>query len=136
MLLFHINKHFPFVWLLISTLMARNSFIGGRKRHLRVEFTSSVFHVEYFCICWLYVSCNIVVFSEQEEFSIPILLQLWNEEINSICIFFFKYSCCITKLLNNCSDSFRPLWDLHPAPKLIYSLDWLLDPRCCIIFIE
>ncbi|KAG6771170.1 hypothetical protein POTOM_022517 [Populus tomentosa] len=31
------------------------------------------------------------------------------------------------------SDSFRPLWDLHPAPKLIYSLDWLPDPRCIIL---
>ncbi|KAJ6912546.1 hypothetical protein NC651_015077 [Populus alba x Populus x berolinensis] len=30
-------------------------------------------------------------------------------------------------------DSFRPLWDLHPAPKLIYSLDWLPDPRCIIL---
>uniref|UniRef100_A0A6N2LWL1 Uncharacterized protein n=1 Tax=Salix viminalis TaxID=40686 RepID=A0A6N2LWL1_SALVM len=38
-----------------------------------------------------------------------------------------------TKLLNNCSDPFRPLWDLHPAPKLIYSLDWLPDPRCIIL---
>ncbi|KAJ6921421.1 hypothetical protein NC652_015354 [Populus alba x Populus x berolinensis] len=30
-------------------------------------------------------------------------------------------------------DSFRPLWDLHPVPKLIYSLDWLPDPRCIIL---
>ncbi|KAJ6725390.1 RNA polymerase III TRANSCRIPTION INITIATION FACTOR COMPLEX SUBUNIT [Salix purpurea] len=30
-------------------------------------------------------------------------------------------------------DPFRPLWDLHPAPKLIYSLDWLPDPRCIIL---
>ncbi|EEF28835.1 DNA binding protein, putative [Ricinus communis] len=30
-------------------------------------------------------------------------------------------------------DPFRPLWDLHPAPKFIYSLDWLPDPRCIIL---
>ncbi|CAK7336487.1 unnamed protein product [Dovyalis caffra] len=30
-------------------------------------------------------------------------------------------------------DPFRPLWDLHPAPKLIYSLDWLPDPRCILL---
>ncbi|KAJ4829849.1 hypothetical protein Tsubulata_035047 [Turnera subulata] len=30
-------------------------------------------------------------------------------------------------------DPFRPLWDLHPTPKLIYSLDWLPDPRCIIL---
>lgn len=67
MLPFHIYKHFPPVWFLISTLMVRNSFIGGRKRHLGVEFILLVFHVEYFCTCWLYISCNIVMFSEQEE---------------------------------------------------------------------
>uniref|UniRef100_A0A3N7FM92 Uncharacterized protein n=1 Tax=Populus trichocarpa TaxID=3694 RepID=A0A3N7FM92_POPTR len=33
-------------------------------------------------------------------------------------------------------DSFRPLWDLHPAPKLIYSLDWLPDPRCIILSLD
>lgn len=31
------------------------------------------------------------------------------------------------------SDPFRPLWELHPAPKFIYSLDWLPDPRCHVI---
>ncbi|XP_023005875.1 uncharacterized protein LOC111498749 [Cucurbita maxima] len=30
-------------------------------------------------------------------------------------------------------DPFRPLWDLHPAPRIIYSLDWLSDPRCTIL---
>ncbi|XP_057984863.1 uncharacterized protein LOC110640094 isoform X3 [Hevea brasiliensis] len=30
-------------------------------------------------------------------------------------------------------DPFRPLWDLHPTPKFIYSLDWLPDPRCIIL---
>ncbi|GAB2230671.1 hypothetical protein Drorol1_Dr00014952 [Drosera rotundifolia] len=29
-------------------------------------------------------------------------------------------------------DPFRPLWDLIPVPRLIYSLDWLPDPRCVI----
>lgn len=29
----YIYKHISFVWLLIWTLMVRNSFIGGRKRH-------------------------------------------------------------------------------------------------------
>ncbi|KAK8289975.1 hypothetical protein V6Z12_D07G229200 [Gossypium hirsutum] len=31
------------------------------------------------------------------------------------------------------SDPFLPLWDVHPAPKFIYSLDWLPEPRCVII---
>ncbi|XP_050206147.1 uncharacterized protein LOC126655853 isoform X2 [Mercurialis annua] len=30
-------------------------------------------------------------------------------------------------------DPFRPLWDLHPAPRFIYSLDWLPDPRGIIL---
>ncbi|KAG6596560.1 General transcription factor 3C polypeptide 2, partial [Cucurbita argyrosperma subsp. sororia] len=30
-------------------------------------------------------------------------------------------------------DPFRPLWDLHPAPRIIYSLDWLSDPSCAIL---
>ncbi|XP_022144682.1 uncharacterized protein LOC111014310 isoform X2 [Momordica charantia] len=30
-------------------------------------------------------------------------------------------------------DPFRPLWDIHPAPRMIYSLDWLPDPRCVIL---
>ncbi|PPD77663.1 hypothetical protein GOBAR_DD25400 [Gossypium barbadense] len=30
-------------------------------------------------------------------------------------------------------DPFLPLWDVHPAPKFIYSLDWLPEPRCVII---
>ncbi|XP_041024907.1 uncharacterized protein LOC121265365 isoform X2 [Juglans microcarpa x Juglans regia] len=30
-------------------------------------------------------------------------------------------------------DPFRPLWDLHPVPRIIYSLDWLPDPRCVIL---
>ncbi|KAJ4705175.1 General transcription factor 3C polypeptide 2 [Melia azedarach] len=29
-------------------------------------------------------------------------------------------------------DPFRPLWDLHPAPRFIYGLDWLPNPRCVI----
>ncbi|KAF8104189.1 hypothetical protein N665_0176s0005 [Sinapis alba] len=30
-------------------------------------------------------------------------------------------------------DPFRPLWDLHPVPRLIYSLDWLQDPKCVLL---
>lgn len=30
-------------------------------------------------------------------------------------------------------DPFRPLWDLHPAPRIIYSLDWLPNPRCVFL---
>ncbi|KAL1207797.1 hypothetical protein V5N11_013971 [Cardamine amara subsp. amara] len=30
-------------------------------------------------------------------------------------------------------DPFRPLWDLHPVPRFIYSLDWLQDPRCILL---
>uniref|UniRef100_A0A2N9GY86 Uncharacterized protein n=1 Tax=Fagus sylvatica TaxID=28930 RepID=A0A2N9GY86_FAGSY len=30
-------------------------------------------------------------------------------------------------------DPFRPLWELHPVPRNIYSLDWLPDPRCVIL---
>ncbi|GAV66087.1 hypothetical protein CFOL_v3_09597 [Cephalotus follicularis] len=30
-------------------------------------------------------------------------------------------------------DPFRPLWELHPVPRFIYSLDWLPDPRCVIL---
>ncbi|XP_010459619.1 PREDICTED: uncharacterized protein LOC104740646 isoform X1 [Camelina sativa] len=30
-------------------------------------------------------------------------------------------------------DPFRPLWDLHPVPRFIYSLDWLQDPRCVLL---
>ncbi|XVF32182.1 hypothetical protein REPUB_Repub17cG0059900 [Reevesia pubescens] len=30
-------------------------------------------------------------------------------------------------------DPFLPLWDVHPAPKFLYSLDWLPEPRCVII---
>lgn len=30
-------------------------------------------------------------------------------------------------------DPFRPLWDIHPAPKFIYGLDWLPDPGCVIL---
>ncbi|KAF4381482.1 hypothetical protein G4B88_029837 [Cannabis sativa] len=30
-------------------------------------------------------------------------------------------------------DPFRPLWEIHPAPKNIYSADWLADPRCIIL---
>ncbi|XP_055962449.1 uncharacterized protein LOC126654951 isoform X2 [Mercurialis annua] len=30
-------------------------------------------------------------------------------------------------------DPFRPLWDLHSAPKIIYSLDWLPDPKVIIL---
>ncbi|OMO89342.1 hypothetical protein CCACVL1_07901 [Corchorus capsularis] len=30
-------------------------------------------------------------------------------------------------------DPFLPLWDVHPAPKFIYSLDWLPEPRCVIL---
>ncbi|KAH7553387.1 hypothetical protein JRO89_XS12G0006200 [Xanthoceras sorbifolium] len=30
-------------------------------------------------------------------------------------------------------DPFRPLWDLHPAPRFIYAVDWLSDPRCVIL---
>ncbi|GAB4856427.1 hypothetical protein Ancab_014345 [Ancistrocladus abbreviatus] len=29
-------------------------------------------------------------------------------------------------------DPFRPLWDLNPAPRFTYSLDWLPHPRCII----
>ncbi|KAE8696924.1 DNA binding protein, putative isoform 2 [Hibiscus syriacus] len=31
------------------------------------------------------------------------------------------------------SDPFLPLWDVHPLPKFIYSLDWVPDPRCVMI---
>ncbi|KAJ6911714.1 hypothetical protein NC652_022099 [Populus alba x Populus x berolinensis] len=87
-------------------------------------------------------SCSIMCTKRVQIFSLSLLpgtfggLKFWGltNEINSICIFsLLKYSCCRTKLLNNCSDPFRPLWDLHPAPKLIYSLDWLPDPRCIIL---
>ncbi|KAG7597602.1 WD40-repeat-containing domain superfamily [Arabidopsis suecica] len=30
-------------------------------------------------------------------------------------------------------DPFRPIWDLHPVPRFIYSLDWLLDPKCVLL---
>ncbi|KAL9857010.1 putative transcription factor WD40-like family [Arabidopsis thaliana] len=30
-------------------------------------------------------------------------------------------------------DPFRPLWDLHPVPRFIYSLDWLQDPSCVLL---
>ncbi|KAL5741042.1 hypothetical protein ACOSQ2_030222 [Xanthoceras sorbifolium] len=30
-------------------------------------------------------------------------------------------------------DPFRPLWDLHPAPRFIYAVYWLSDPRCVIL---
>ncbi|KAM7254662.1 hypothetical protein ACFE04_019903 [Oxalis oulophora] len=30
-------------------------------------------------------------------------------------------------------DPFRPLWDLHPVPRFIYSVDWMPDPRCIIM---
>ncbi|XVF21369.1 hypothetical protein REPUB_Repub12eG0084500 [Reevesia pubescens] len=30
-------------------------------------------------------------------------------------------------------DPFFPLWEVHPAPKFIYSLDWLPEPRCIIL---
>ncbi|XVF81205.1 hypothetical protein PTKIN_Ptkin15bG0137300 [Pterospermum kingtungense] len=30
-------------------------------------------------------------------------------------------------------DPFLPLWDVHPAPKFIYSLDWPPEPRCIIL---
>ncbi|WCJ19340.1 Transducin/WD40 repeat-like superfamily protein [Euphorbia peplus] len=33
-------------------------------------------------------------------------------------------------------DPFRPLWHLQPAPKLVYSLDWLSDPRCVILSMD
>ncbi|KAL2509215.1 Transducin/WD40 repeat-like superfamily protein [Forsythia ovata] len=29
-------------------------------------------------------------------------------------------------------DPYRPLWDLNPVQGVIYSLDWLPDPRCII----
>ncbi|XP_018438205.1 uncharacterized protein LOC108810587 isoform X2 [Raphanus sativus] len=30
-------------------------------------------------------------------------------------------------------DPYRPLWDLHPVPRFIYSLDWLQDPKCVLL---
>lgn len=30
-------------------------------------------------------------------------------------------------------DPFRPLWDFNPIQRIIYSLDWLPDPRCIIV---
>ncbi|KAL3536134.1 hypothetical protein ACH5RR_004595 [Cinchona calisaya] len=30
-------------------------------------------------------------------------------------------------------DPFRPLWDFYPFQRLIYSVDWLPDPRCIIV---
>ncbi|CAK9159580.1 unnamed protein product [Ilex paraguariensis] len=30
-------------------------------------------------------------------------------------------------------DPFRPLWDLNPVQRVIYSLDWLPDPRCVVV---
>ncbi|XP_010558993.1 PREDICTED: LOW QUALITY PROTEIN: uncharacterized protein LOC104827512 [Tarenaya hassleriana] len=30
-------------------------------------------------------------------------------------------------------DPFRPLWDLHPVPRFIYSLNWVSDPRCVLL---
>ncbi|XP_062082661.1 uncharacterized protein LOC133788977 [Humulus lupulus] len=30
-------------------------------------------------------------------------------------------------------DPFRPLWEIHPAPRNINSADWLPDPRCVIL---
>ncbi|KAK8517948.1 hypothetical protein V6N12_016782 [Hibiscus sabdariffa] len=30
-------------------------------------------------------------------------------------------------------DPFLPLWDIHPAPKFMYSVDWLPEPRCVMI---
>ncbi|GKU98344.1 hypothetical protein SLEP1_g11358 [Rubroshorea leprosula] len=30
-------------------------------------------------------------------------------------------------------DPFHPLWDCHPHPRFINSLDWLPDPRCVIL---
>ncbi|KAL0704602.1 hypothetical protein Bca4012_071027 [Brassica carinata] len=33
-------------------------------------------------------------------------------------------------------DPYRPLWDLHPVPRFIYSLDWLQDPKCVLLSFE
>ncbi|XP_038708010.1 uncharacterized protein LOC120003150 isoform X1 [Tripterygium wilfordii] len=33
-------------------------------------------------------------------------------------------------------DPFRPLWEIHPAPRFIYSLDWLQDPSCVILSLD
>ncbi|XP_071701635.1 uncharacterized protein [Rutidosis leptorrhynchoides] len=30
-------------------------------------------------------------------------------------------------------DPFRPLWDVNPVQRIIYSLDWLPDPRCVVL---
>lgn len=32
-------------------------------------------------------------------------------------------------------DPFRPIWDF-PVQRIVYSLDWLLDPRCIIISLD
>ncbi|KAF6166037.1 hypothetical protein GIB67_012934 [Kingdonia uniflora] len=34
-----------------------------------------------------------------------------------------------TSIFVPCSDPYRPLWDLNPVNKIIYSVDWLPDPR-------
>ncbi|XP_024008874.1 uncharacterized protein LOC18992977 isoform X2 [Eutrema salsugineum] len=33
-------------------------------------------------------------------------------------------------------DPFRPLWELHPVPRFIYSIDWLQDPKCVLLSFE
>ncbi|KAK7392586.1 hypothetical protein VNO78_21029 [Psophocarpus tetragonolobus] len=35
-----------------------------------------------------------------------------------------------------CSNPFRPLRSLNPAPKIIYSLDWMSKPSCIIMSFE
>ncbi|GAB2272500.1 hypothetical protein Dimus_007324 [Dionaea muscipula] len=39
---------------------------------------------------------------------------------------------CVSRSMKKKIDPFRPLWDINPVPRLIYSLDWLPDPRCVI----
>ncbi|KAI4300445.1 hypothetical protein L6164_033823 [Bauhinia variegata] len=33
-------------------------------------------------------------------------------------------------------DPFRPLWELHPGSRIIYSVDWLSNPSCIIMSFE
>ncbi|KAK9127703.1 hypothetical protein Syun_016500 [Stephania yunnanensis] len=35
-----------------------------------------------------------------------------------------------------CSDPYRPLWDLNVLRRVVYSLDWLSDPRCVILSMD
>ncbi|KAK6944015.1 hypothetical protein RJ641_025117 [Dillenia turbinata] len=39
----------------------------------------------------------------------------------------------LVPILFSICDPFRPLWEFSPSQRIIYSLDWLPDPRCIIL---